>query len=198
MRKELIRPDRPTLPGDDGFRFGHALIRDAAYEALPKRQRATLHERYGRWLVSRLGDEAPDEIVGYHLEQAHRYRTELGSADPALGEEAAERLAAAERGARSRGDVAAAVNLLGRAEKLVPRGPARGRLLAALGEALADSAEPAKARAALEEATQSPARPATLTWNGCRASCSPASASARSPRGCGGGVRRRARGDRGS
>ena len=35
-RKELIRPDRAQLPGDDGFRFRHLLIRDAAYDALPK------------------------------------------------------------------------------------------------------------------------------------------------------------------
>jgi len=44
--KELIRPDRAMLPGDDGFRFGHILIRDAAYEAIPKRQRASLHEQF--------------------------------------------------------------------------------------------------------------------------------------------------------
>jgi class 3 adenylate cyclase len=31
VRKELIRPDRATVPDDDGFRFGHILIRDAAY-----------------------------------------------------------------------------------------------------------------------------------------------------------------------
>ena len=36
VRKELIRPDRPQLAGEDGFRFRHLLIRDAAYEALPK------------------------------------------------------------------------------------------------------------------------------------------------------------------
>ena len=36
VRKELIRPDRTQLAGDDGFRFRHMLIRDAAYDALPK------------------------------------------------------------------------------------------------------------------------------------------------------------------
>ncbi len=97
VRKQLIRPDRATLPGDDGFRFGHILIRDAAYEAIPKRQRAALHERFGDWLVERLGADAPDEIVGYHLEQAYRYGAELGAADSMLGERAAEALAAAAR-----------------------------------------------------------------------------------------------------
>ena len=101
VRKELIRPDRATLPGDDGFRFGHILIRDAAYDAIPKRQRAALHEQYADWLVSRLGDDAPDEIVGYHLEQAYRYRVELGAPDPALGGRAAE-TAGGRRDARPR------------------------------------------------------------------------------------------------
>ncbi|HJV29289.1 MAG TPA: AAA family ATPase [Gaiellaceae bacterium] len=152
VRKELIRPDRATLPGDDGFRFSHALIRDAAYEAIPKRQRAVLHERYAEWLASRLGDDAPDEIVGYHLEEAYRYGTELGTANPAVGDRAAERLAAAARAARMRQDVAATVNLLGRAVELVPVGALRRRLFAELGAALAQAGELARAHEALEEA----------------------------------------------
>jgi class 3 adenylate cyclase len=120
VRKELIRPDRATLPGDDAFRFGHILIRDAAYEAIPKRQRAALHERFADWLEARLGDDAPNEVVGYHLEQAYRYRAELGAPDASVGSRAAERLAAASRAATARQDVAAAVNLLGRAVELAP------------------------------------------------------------------------------
>ena len=44
VRKELIRPDKAQLAGEDGFRFRHLLLRDAAYEALPKAVRADLHE----------------------------------------------------------------------------------------------------------------------------------------------------------
>ena len=36
VRKELIRPDHRTFAGEDGFRFGHILVRDAAYESMPK------------------------------------------------------------------------------------------------------------------------------------------------------------------
>ena len=36
VRRELIRSDRPQFAGEDGFRFRHLLIRDAAYDALPK------------------------------------------------------------------------------------------------------------------------------------------------------------------
>ena len=74
VRHQLVRPERAQLPGDDGFRFRHLLIRDAAYDALPKPSRAELHERFADWLDEH-GDELVelDEIVGYHLEQAYRY-----------------------------------------------------------------------------------------------------------------------------
>ena len=48
VRKELIHPAPATLAGDHAFRFRHLLIRDAAYDALPKETRAELHERFAR------------------------------------------------------------------------------------------------------------------------------------------------------
>jgi class 3 adenylate cyclase/tetratricopeptide (TPR) repeat protein len=122
VRKQLIRPDRPQLPGEDGFRFRHLLIRDAAYDALPKARRAELHERFAGWL----GEHGSalvelDEIVGYHLEQACRYRSELGL--PVPDEQAAQartRLAAAALQARLVGDERAAASLFERAVALVP------------------------------------------------------------------------------
>ena len=50
VRKQLVRPDRAQLPGEDAFRFRHLLIRDAAYDALPKSVRADLHRRFAAWL----------------------------------------------------------------------------------------------------------------------------------------------------
>ena len=52
------------------------LVRDVAYNGLSKADRARLHERHADWLDGE--PDAPDEIVGYHLEQAYRYRAELG------------------------------------------------------------------------------------------------------------------------
>ena len=79
VRKELIRPSATTFVGDHAFRFRHLLIRDAAYDALPKETRADLHERFATWLEAHARDLVElDEIVGYHLEQAARYRRELG------------------------------------------------------------------------------------------------------------------------
>ena len=125
VRKELIRPDRPQLPGEDGFRFRHLLIRDAAYDALPKATRAELHERFARWLEEHGVDLVElDEILGYHLEQACRYRAELNlPVDHEL--QAAARTSLADAGLRSyrlRQDYQAARSLFERAAAFVPEG----------------------------------------------------------------------------
>jgi class 3 adenylate cyclase/tetratricopeptide (TPR) repeat protein len=122
VRKELIRPDRSQFPGDDGFRFGHSLIREAAYDAAPKELRAEAHERYANWLETQAGDHVIqyEEILGFHLEQAHRLRAELGRSDVALASRAAERLARAGERALARGDVPATLNLLERSIALIP------------------------------------------------------------------------------
>jgi class 3 adenylate cyclase len=124
VRKDLIRPDRPTLPGEDAYRFRHLLIRDAAYEALPKAVRAELHQLFALWLDERAADLVErDEIVGYHLEQAYRYKAELGQIDDAaraMAAAAAERLGAAGQRAIERADVGAARNLLERTVALLP------------------------------------------------------------------------------
>jgi class 3 adenylate cyclase len=124
VRKELVRPDRAQLTGDDAFRFRHLLIRDAAYEGLPKAARAELHERFADWLSERADDLIEfDEIAGYHLEQAYRYRVELGLLDDVtahLAERASDRLGAAGDRALVRNDLGAAVTLLQRSLELLP------------------------------------------------------------------------------
>jgi class 3 adenylate cyclase len=118
VRRELVRPDRAQLVGDDGFRFRHLLIRDAAYDALPKSVRAELHERFADWLLSHTELVELDEVVGYHLEQAVGYRRELGQPLEELAERAAERLAAGGRRALWRDDRRAARALFERALEL--------------------------------------------------------------------------------
>jgi class 3 adenylate cyclase/tetratricopeptide (TPR) repeat protein len=120
VRRDLVRPDRPQLPREDAYRFCHLLIRDAAYDALPKAIRADLHRRFAEWLE----EHGPslvelDEILGYHLEQAGRYLEDLGQADPELAIAAGERLGAAGRRAQWRGDLGAAVSLLERSLELM-------------------------------------------------------------------------------
>ena len=120
VRRNLIRPDAPQLPGDDGFRFQHLLIRDTAYGALSKAARAELHERFALWLEQGAsGRIEVDEILGYHFEQAWRYHQELGLPPAeALTERACNRLASAGRRALMRQDHSAASNLLKRAAAL--------------------------------------------------------------------------------
>ena len=122
VRKALIRSDKPLLPGDDAFRFRHILIRDTAYDALPKATRADLHQRFASWLEQHGTDLAElDEILGYHLEQACNYHVELGTlADGTLAAAARRRLAAAGRRAQTRADYRAAAAFLERAAALVP------------------------------------------------------------------------------
>jgi class 3 adenylate cyclase/tetratricopeptide (TPR) repeat protein len=158
VRKELIRPDTPQFVGEDGFRFRHLLIRDAAYEALPKATRAELHERFAVWLEQRAPDLVElDEILGYHLGQAHRYRLELGSVDDAqaLAGRASKRLQAAGSRALARGDMPGAVNLLGRAAQLLPKeDPTRLELLPDLATALTEVGELSQADSILVETVE--------------------------------------------
>ena len=118
VRRELVRPDRPQLAGEDAFRFRHLLIRDAAYDALPKSVRAELHERFADWLDGHGELVELDEIVGYHLEQAAAYRRELGRPADDVAARAGDRLAAAGRRALWREDRRAARALLERALSL--------------------------------------------------------------------------------
>jgi class 3 adenylate cyclase/tetratricopeptide (TPR) repeat protein len=110
------------------YRFGHQVIRDTAYGSLLKRLRAALHERFVVW-AERVNRERGrelefEEILGFHLEQAYRYRTEIGLVDDdarAVGERAATKLGSAGRRALERGDSPAAASLLRRATDVLPR-----------------------------------------------------------------------------
>jgi len=158
QRRELIERDPRAFGGDDGLRFVHGLIRDAAYRFLPKQTRSELHERLAGWLERAaeqpLGEQ--EEVVGYHLEQAYRYRAELGrvgARERRLGADAARRLDSSGRRALARSDLPAAVNLLERAEALLPRDDrARAELLPALGTALTEAGRLSEADRVLEAA----------------------------------------------
>ena len=158
VRKELVRPDRSTVPGEEAYRFRHILIRDAAYQAIPKERRADLHEVFAAW-IDRVGGERADEadeIVGYHLEQTYRYREALGPLDERtreLGDRAAGRLADAGRRALARHDITAVCNLLWRAQALLdPADPTRVAFLPDLGIALWNAGRIDEANAIVDDA----------------------------------------------
>jgi tetratricopeptide (TPR) repeat protein len=144
VRKEVIRPHPATFPEDQAFRFRHLLIRDAAYDGLPKAARAELHERFASWLEQVGGGLSElDEIAGWHLEQAVRYQRELGhEGDPESARRGAEHLYAASHRADERRDVSGGRNLQERALTLAPAGEAlAARIAVDLAGRLLESGE---------------------------------------------------------
>jgi class 3 adenylate cyclase/tetratricopeptide (TPR) repeat protein len=158
VRKELLRPAPTPLGGRDGFQFRHQLVRDAAYDSLPKQTRAELHERYADWLAEAFATREGEvgEVLGWHLERAYRLLTELGPVDGhgrRVAAAASAQLAAAGRTATGRGDLPAAANLLERAIALLPPGDrTRLQLLTDLGEVLVLNVETERAERVLDEA----------------------------------------------
>ncbi|HEX4679659.1 MAG TPA: BTAD domain-containing putative transcriptional regulator [Gaiellaceae bacterium] len=159
-RRDLLGVAAATRRVDAGFFFRHGLIRDAAYDALPKVERAALHEALARF-IERVPDQHAgrhEEVLAFHLEQAYRYRSELGQSGldvERLAEQATTLLAAAGRRAYARDDVPAAVALLERAADLAGPGTrTRYELLPDLGEAVRESGDYPRAEAALAEAIE--------------------------------------------
>ena len=111
--REMIRAEGTSTFGDDSYRFWHLLLRDAAYSGMAKANRADLHEQFATWLEVAAGERVAEyeAIIGYHLEAAWHYRTELAlptEAEARLGERAAGWLTRAgrrcARARRPRGD----------------------------------------------------------------------------------------------
>jgi len=125
----------------EGFwRFRHGLVRDVAYDSLPKRERLRLHLR----VATRLSEDPEmssryPRSIAYHLEQAARASLDLNPADRSLAERAVEALARAGDQALETSQARAAADLYERALSLA--GPERewglreARILAGLGEA---------------------------------------------------------------
>ncbi len=88
LLKGLVREDS-TGP-EPGLRFKHLLIRDVAYEAIPKDERAEFHERFERHLDEEVGDRENEfiEILGHHAERAFTLSGEMRLTGPVLQQRA--------------------------------------------------------------------------------------------------------------
>ncbi len=148
--KQLVAANPDADAAEAAYRFHHLLVRDAAYSGLLKRARAELHERFVDWAegfnaAHGVDNREFEEIHGYHLEQAYRYLTELGTVDDHalhLGARASAKLASAGSRATARGDGPAAAGLMRRAAATLPGDDIeRGRLLPRLGMALQEIGE---------------------------------------------------------
>jgi class 3 adenylate cyclase/tetratricopeptide (TPR) repeat protein len=159
VRKDVIRPDETAQTGHR-FSFRHGLIRDAAYESLPKIERAAAHEQYASWLettgTDRLGED--DATVGYHYEKAHSYRVDLGIHDVTtarLSERAATWLGRAGKRAVARQHTHAAADLFERAASLSSASSDRLRFRIAQADALLYAADYPAASAILDDVLRS-------------------------------------------
>ena len=157
VRKDLVRPEQPLLPDDDAYRFRHLLIRDTAYEALPKATRAELHERFADWLAvngsgarrARRDPRLPPR-AGLPLPRGARpARRPRRGARRAGGA----RLLAGGDHALERGDGTAVIRLLSRALALLPPAdPSAPAAQLELARALFDQGDLERAVALLDEA----------------------------------------------
>jgi class 3 adenylate cyclase/tetratricopeptide (TPR) repeat protein len=160
VRRGYIDPVVSAEPFEEAFRFRHVLIQAAVYGAMPKSERARLHERQADRLEARPETAADvDAVLGFHLEQAYRYLAELGPVDEharKVATQAATRLGRAGLRAWKGSDARAATNLLERAAALLPSDdPERGELLCELGVALRMAGESERAEDVLLGATES-------------------------------------------
>lgn len=153
--RDLLQRQR-TDKGET-WAFRHILVREAAYESLPKALRAELHERFADRMAE-MGDEVGSErlaFVGHHLEAAVRFRRELALHDPhlpALTDRTARTLADAATDARAREDVPAAMKLLRRALALdLPSTAVRRDLLLHLAQTMVDEEQVAELGEVLTE-----------------------------------------------
>ena len=133
-RRGLIEPVAPTPRFEERYRFRHALIHEAAYVSIPKRELARLHEAAADAYDAR---GTADAVIGFHLERAAHLRAADVRRGRRLAEEAGERLGAAGIDAFKQGDATTAVHLLERAASLLPSThTGRAELLCELGTAL--------------------------------------------------------------
>ncbi|MGZ6255422.1 MAG: ATP-binding protein [Candidatus Limnocylindria bacterium] len=172
VRMELVRLEPAAFAGEEAYRFRHVLIRDAAYEGLAKQTRSELHERLASWLERIVGDRVLEygEIIAYHLEQAYRYRTEVGPRDDAASDlalRAGTMLAQASRRAEARGDMAASVDLMSRAGDLLPNTADRRLLIAQVAPNLLFVGDGPRAERMLQEViaeSEAAADERSLAW----------------------------------
>jgi class 3 adenylate cyclase len=70
-RKEFVRRERrPSVAGESEYAFRHLLVRDVAYNQIPRARRAEKHRLAGEW-IERLGRaEDHAEMLAYHYSNA--------------------------------------------------------------------------------------------------------------------------------
>jgi class 3 adenylate cyclase/tetratricopeptide (TPR) repeat protein len=83
-KKELLRPVRnSSVSGQSEYSFGHVLIRDVAYQQIPRAARVRKHRAAAAWIEGLPGARVADhaEILAHHYGQALRLAKAAGLSD---------------------------------------------------------------------------------------------------------------------
>jgi tetratricopeptide (TPR) repeat protein len=90
-RKEFVRRERrASIAGEPEYAFGHLLVRDVAYNQIPRAARAEKHRLAAGWIDSLARDRSDDraEMLAHHYASALEFATAAGMATDALAEPA--------------------------------------------------------------------------------------------------------------
>lgn len=153
-RREFARPIRvSSIDGEDEFSFWHALVRDVAYQQIPRAPRAEKHVAAASWIEATAGERAADlaEILVHHYDQALELAAAAGAERPEVDARLASNLVLAGDRAMSL-DIPAAETFYRRALELMSDDAQRARALTKLGDALQPLGQLAESEAAYAEA----------------------------------------------
>jgi class 3 adenylate cyclase len=115
VAERLLEKDLVRSANGDGYAFRHILIREVAYQTLPRAERWRLHAAAGRWLeASTAGREEPvAELIAFHYQEAATLSSAAGAAEGEVEEIRAKAVEWLSRAA----DVASAGAALGEAAR---------------------------------------------------------------------------------
>jgi tetratricopeptide (TPR) repeat protein len=156
-RREFVRPVRvSSIDGEDEFSFWHALVRDVAYQQIPRASRARKHVAAATWIEGTAGERIADhaEILVHHHEQALELFSASGEEQSGLEDGLVRLLLLAGERAMSL-DIPAAEALYRRALELLSDEVERARVLVKLGDAMQPLGRLQESEAAYEEAIPS-------------------------------------------
>ena len=156
VRREFVRPARvSSMRDEEEFSFWHALVRDVAYQQIPRAARGRKHVGAAGWIEAaaegRLSDLA--EFLAYHYAHALELSRAAGDDDDAGELEARFVRFSVLAGDRAMGlDIPAAELPYRSALALMPPGAERAEVLVKLGDALQPQGRLLEAEEAYEEA----------------------------------------------
>jgi class 3 adenylate cyclase/tetratricopeptide (TPR) repeat protein len=155
VRREFVRPARvSSMRDEEEFSFWHVLVRDVAYQQIPRAARARKHVQAAEWIEQvsegRLGDHA--EFLAYHYAQALELVRASGTGDTAGLDERFVRFSVLAGDRAMNLDVGVAEAAYRRALAAVVEPHARPAVLVKLAGALGELGKLVEAEAAYEEA----------------------------------------------